>query len=163
MFIGHAGQSCQVSTLKVYFSAIRALHIQMGYADPFLNQQRIPLVIRGLQRSQSGNKPKDKLPVTALVLYSIKLQLDHSKEDDIILWAHAAPPFSAFCGPLNLQFQVLVFSPNYIYPWLMFLLTLFQSLQWCTCTSLTQKQTNSGKAAPFCLLDQTDQFVQCQL
>ena len=68
----------------------------MGYADPFLNQPLIPFVIRGLRRSQSGNKPKDKLPVTALVLYSIKLQLDHSKADDIMLRVACCTAFFGF-------------------------------------------------------------------
>ena len=51
------------------------------------------LVIKGLCRSQSFHKTKDKLPVMALVLHSIKLQLDLSKADDLMLWA-------AFCSPI---------------------------------------------------------------
>ena len=68
----------------------------MGYTDSFLKPPRIPLVIRGLQGSESGNKPKNKLPVTALVFYSIKLQLDHSKADDIILWVACCTAFFGF-------------------------------------------------------------------
>ena len=120
-FIGHTGQSRQASTFRVYLAAIRALHVQLGYADPFLNQPRIPLVIKGLRRSQSFHKTKDKLPVTALVLHSIKLQLDLSKADDLMLWAACCTAFLAFYDPQNSLPPIQALILKCIYHWLIFL------------------------------------------
>lgn len=95
-FIGEISDSRQASTLKVYLSAVRALHVQMGFLDPFLNRPRIPMVIKGLRRSQSSTKRPEKLPITALVLYSLKLQLDLTKKDDLMFWAVCCTAFFGF-------------------------------------------------------------------
>ena len=95
-FIGEISDSRQASTLKVYLSAIRALHVQMGFSDPFLNRPCIPMVIKGLRRAKSTLKQPEKLPITALVLYSLKLQLDLMKKDDIMLWAACCVAFFGF-------------------------------------------------------------------
>ncbi len=110
-FIGNCSASKQASTLRVYLSAIRALHVQSGYPDPLINCLRIPLAIKGLRRSQSLNlKPAGKLPITALVLLSIKSNLNVSDPDDAMLWAACCTAFFGFlraaeftCSPSQFQ------------------------------------------------------------
>ncbi|XP_065058040.1 uncharacterized protein LOC135685877 [Rhopilema esculentum] len=95
-FIGKAGKTCQASTLKVYLAAVRALHIAEGYPDPLQNLHRIPLVVRGLRRVKSSNAAATKLPITALILHTIKVQLDLTKFDDAMLWAACCTAFFGF-------------------------------------------------------------------
>ncbi len=110
-FIGSCSTSKQASTLRVYLSAIRALHIQNGYQDPLLNCIRIPLAIKGLRRSQSLRpKTPEKLPITALVLLSIRSQLNLAVPDDSMFWAACCTAFFGFlraaeftCLPLQFQ------------------------------------------------------------
>eukprot|EP00795_Rhopilema_esculentum_P014765 gene14765-5872_t len=85
-FIGKAGKTCQASTLKVYLAGVRALHIPEGYPDP----------VRGLRRVKSTNAAPIKLPITALILNTNKVQLDLTKFDDAMLWSACCAAFFGF-------------------------------------------------------------------
>ena len=82
--------------MRVYLSAIRALHVSEGFPDPFLNLPRIPLVIKGLRRTKSGDKRPEKLPISSFVLQTLKLQLDLEKFDDVMFWAACCTAFFGF-------------------------------------------------------------------
>ena len=81
--------------MRVYLSAVRALHIQGGFPDPLVGCNRIPLVIRGLRRSKSGSC-NQKVPITLLVLYAIRSQLNLDMHNDIMLWAACCVAFFGF-------------------------------------------------------------------
>ncbi len=95
----------------MYLSAIRALHIKNGFADPLVNCPRIPLALKGLRRTQSLTpKRPEKLPITALVLLSIKLHINFEAPDEVMLWAACCTAFFGFlraaeftCLPLSFQ------------------------------------------------------------
>ncbi len=95
-FIGTLSSSLQASSFKVYLAAIRSLHIQNGYADPFIERPRIPLVIRGLRRSQANRVKTEKLPITSLILHSLRAQFDLSQFDEAMVWAACCTAFSGF-------------------------------------------------------------------
>ena len=77
--------------------SFRVLYIMHGFQDTLINQSHIPLVIRGLQFKRSIVERPQKCPITALILHTLKLQLDLSKCDDIImLWAAFCTAFFGF-------------------------------------------------------------------
>ena len=74
-------RSLQHASIKVYFSSVRALHIEQGFADPLQNCPRLQRVIHGIKCSQ-GTPSSSHLPITndlMLVIWkSLDLQLhDH--------------------------------------------------------------------------------------
>ena len=79
----------------MYLSVVRVLHIQGGFSDPLVGCNRIPLVIRGLRRSKSGSC-NQKVPITLLVLYAIRSQLNLDMHNDIMLWAACCVAFFGF-------------------------------------------------------------------
>lgn len=95
-FLGKISATCQASSAKVYLAAVRSLHISQGYNDPFVNLPRIPLVVRGLRRAKSFEPKAPKLPITALVLHTVKMQLDLSNFNDIMFWAACCCAFFGF-------------------------------------------------------------------
>lgn len=94
-FMASMSKTCKASSMRVYLSAVRALHIQVGFPDPLVGCSRIPLVIRGLRRSKSGSC-NPKVPITLLVLYAIRSQLNLASHDDIMLWAACCVAFFGF-------------------------------------------------------------------
>ncbi len=94
-FVGQLSRTCKSNTIKVYLSAIRALQIDNGFFDPLLGSLRIPLVTKGLGRI--SNKPtKEKMPITLLVLSTLKVNMDLTAFDDIMLWAACCTVFFGF-------------------------------------------------------------------
>ena len=77
-FIAFAGRRLSASSVRNYLSAVRNLHIVFGFPDPLKGLPRVPLVLKGLKRFQ-GDKKRLKTPITALVLMSMKYQLDFNK------------------------------------------------------------------------------------
>lgn len=51
LFVTHLAQSVRPSTIKVYLSAIRALHIEQGFSDPLVNCLRLQRVLRSINCS----------------------------------------------------------------------------------------------------------------
>jgi len=52
------------SSIKVYLSAVRSLHIDYGYPDPLSNCLQLQHLLRGIKRHQ-GSKLSQRQPVTA--------------------------------------------------------------------------------------------------
>jgi len=61
------------STIKVYLSATRQLHIAKGLPDPGRgNMAKLSQVLRGIQSSQLGQSKLVRLPITPAILLRIK-------------------------------------------------------------------------------------------
>ena len=102
----------RASTVRVYLSALRALHLRLGHADPLLNRPRIPMAIRGLRRVQDPQSTREKLPITSLILYSLKLQLDTSTFDGCMLWAACCTAFFGFLRAAEFTVPPSGFDPR---------------------------------------------------
>ena len=83
------------SSIKVYLSAVRSLHIDNRLADPLINCLQLQRLLRGIKRVQCSPTPK-RLPITIDVLVVIKRSLDLSSQDHIMLWAACCLGFFGF-------------------------------------------------------------------
>ena len=92
-FIGSLSSSCQASTVRIYLSAVRSLHVMQGYSDPLFGCRRIPLVIKRLRRLKPDSTRKPKMPITPAILLTIKSYLNLSLHDDLMLCAACCTAF----------------------------------------------------------------------
>ena len=70
------------SSIKVYFSAVRSLHIDCGLSDPLVNCLRLQHLLGGIKRVQGPASPS-RLPITVDLLQAIhfKVHIKCSKTD----------------------------------------------------------------------------------
>ena len=86
LFVSFLADLIQHSSIKVYFSAVRSLHIEQGFPDPLLNCLRLQRVLRGVKRSQ-GSPAAQRLPITDSLLLVIHRALDLKFFDHCAFWA----------------------------------------------------------------------------
>ena len=86
LFATFLAGSIQHSSIKVYLSAIRSLHIEEGFPDPLIDSLRLRRVVRGIKRSQ-GSSDMQRLPITDDILMVIFSALDLSLFDHRMFWA----------------------------------------------------------------------------
>ena len=94
-FIASLSGRLTVPSIRNYLSTVRNLHIVYGFSDLLSGLPRVPLILKGVKRVQ-GDVRGVKTPITALVLLSMKLQLDFHKFDHVMFWAACFLPFSVF-------------------------------------------------------------------
>ncbi|XP_068738045.1 uncharacterized protein [Montipora capricornis] len=83
------------SSIKVYLSAVRSLHIDHGLPDPLVNCLRLQRLLRGIKRVQGPVSPR-RLPITVDHLKVIQCSLDLSTRDHVMLWAACCLAFFGF-------------------------------------------------------------------
>ena len=83
------------SSIKVYLSAVRSLHIDNGLPDPLVNCLQLQRLLRRIKRVQGSSPPK-RLPVTIDLLKVIQQSLDLKSQDHIMLWAACCLGFFSF-------------------------------------------------------------------
>ena len=110
-FIAFISSRLSSSSVRNYISAVRNLHIICGFKDPLEDCPRVPLVIRELKRFQ-GERARKKSPITALVLFSIKLQLDFTLFDHVMVWEACCLAFFGFLRCSEFTVQASGFRPN---------------------------------------------------
>ena len=71
LFVTHLADSLRYSSIKVYLSAVRSLHVDQGFTDPLENCLQLQRVIRGIKRSQGHCLPIHvyQSPATFSVLF----------------------------------------------------------------------------------------------
>ena len=94
-FIASLSGRLTVPSIRNYLSAVRNLHIVYGFSDPLSGLPRVPLVLKGIKHVQ-GDVRQVKTPITALVLLSMKLQLDFHKFDHVMFLAACCLAFFGF-------------------------------------------------------------------
>ena len=84
MFLSNFIQS---SSIKVYLSAVCALHIEQGFPDPLLNCLRLERVVKGIKHIQGVNTI-NRLPITDdIMLLTIYSHLNMALVDHSMFWA----------------------------------------------------------------------------
>ena len=63
LFATFLADSLRHSSIKVYLSAVRSLHVDKGFPDPLENCLRLQRVVRGIKRSQGSLPANPRLPV----------------------------------------------------------------------------------------------------
>ena len=96
-----ASQNIMHSTIKVYLSAVRHLHIENHMPDPHMGSMaRLEQVVKGVKRDQARNLPNHRirLPITADLMQRMKsiLMKNSRDEDNIMLWAAMSLCFFGF-------------------------------------------------------------------
>lgn len=86
LFVTHLADSIQHSSIKVYLSAVRALHIEQGWPDPLLNRLQLQRVLRGVKRTK-GVSPRERLPITDNFMMIIFKSLNVRTPDHCMFWA----------------------------------------------------------------------------
>ena len=85
----------QYSTIKVYLSAVRSLHIDQGFPDPLVECLRLQRVLRGVKRTQ-GDASSQRLPITDDVMIIIFKALDVNMPDHCMFWAACCLAYFGF-------------------------------------------------------------------
>ena len=95
LFATSLAPSLRYSSIKVYLSAIRSLHIELGFPDPLQNCFRLQRVVRGIKRQQ-GSSVAQRLPVTDHILLIIFRSLDLAIPDHCMFWAACTLAYFGF-------------------------------------------------------------------
>ena len=121
LFVPFPARTIQHSSIKVYSSEVRALHIEQGFPDPLMNCLRLQQVVRGIKRCQ-GSSSSNRLPITNDLMIVIWRSLDLRLPDHCMFWAacslgyfgflHSSeftiPYLSSFSSSLHLGIQDIV-------------------------------------------------------
>lgn len=83
------------SSIKVYLSAVRSLHIDHGFPDPLSGCLRLRRILRGIHRVQGSPSPK-RLPISSELLGVIRQSLDVSSPVHAMYWAACCIGFFGF-------------------------------------------------------------------
>ena len=94
-FCSHLADRLHHSSIKVYLSAIRSLHIDQGFPDPLVNCLQLQRLLRGIKRHQGSSLPQHQ-PVTANLMQIIQHSLDAHNSEHIMLWAACCLGFFGF-------------------------------------------------------------------
>ena len=99
MFAAHLSQTIKASSIKVYLSGVRSLHIEQGFKNPLDNCFRLERVLRGIKRRQ-GAGTRQRLPITIAILRKLYSILNLNDYTDALFWAACLTGFFGFlrCG-----------------------------------------------------------------
>ena len=95
LFATFLARTLQPSSIKVYLSGIRALHIEQGFPDPLVDCLRLQRVVHGIKRCQ-GTLSATRLPTTDDLMLVIWLSLDSGLPDHMMFWAACSLGYFGF-------------------------------------------------------------------
>lgn len=99
LFAANLSQKIKASSIKVYLSGVRSLHIEQGYNNPLENCFCLERVLRGIKRCQ-GTGTRQRLPITISILRKLYQILNFNDYTDALFWAACLTGFFGFlrCG-----------------------------------------------------------------
>ena len=163
LFATFLANTVQHSTIKVYLSAVRSLHIEQGFADPLVECLRLRRVLRGIKRTQ-GDTSSLRLPVTDDILMVIFHALDLSLPDHGMFWAACNLAYFGSCAQRSLRSPVgLAFRPPSIWESRMWRLTPVRRHHAYGFGLRLRKQTHFARAVFCTLVGASTHFVQFTL
>ena len=87
LFVAHLAQSISFASAKLYLTAVRSLHIQLGASDPIAGKLLLERAMRGLKASKPAQRAVPKIPVTTALLGRIRPLLNLALTNDRAFWA----------------------------------------------------------------------------
>lgn len=91
----HLADRLHHTSIKVYLSAVRSLHIDYGFPDPLTNCLQLQCLLRGIKCHQGSNLPQHQ-PVTADLMSVLHQSLDFNNPDNVMLLAACCLGFFGF-------------------------------------------------------------------
>lgn len=85
-FSSHVADRLHHTSIKVYLSGIRSLHIDMGFSDPLINHLQLQRILRGIKCHQGSSK-SPRQPVMGDLMIVIHNSLVLSDFSDAMMWA----------------------------------------------------------------------------
>ena len=95
LFVAFLARTLPHSSIKVYLSGIRALHIDQEFPDLLSDCLRLQRVVRGIKRCQ-GTPSSTRLPITDDLMLVIWQSLDLSLPDHQMFWAACSLGYFSF-------------------------------------------------------------------
>ena len=89
-FCCHLADTLHHSSIKVYLSAIRSLHIEDGHPSPLVGCLRLQRVLRGIKRHQGSNR-RQRQPITIELMHIIFQSLNFSDYNHCLLYTSPSP------------------------------------------------------------------------
>ena len=112
LFATFLANRIQHSSIKVYLSGVRALHIEQGFPDPLANCLHLQRVVRGIKRCQ-GSSSSSRLPITDDLMLLIWRSLDLRLPDHLMFWAACSLGYFGFLRASEFTVPNLAsFSPS---------------------------------------------------
>ena len=96
LFATFLADSSRHTSIKVYLSAVRSLHVDKGFTDPLENCLWLQRVVRGIKRSQGSFPANPRLPISCNILRIIHSALDLHSFDDHMFWAACLLAYFSF-------------------------------------------------------------------
>ena len=144
LFATFLANTIQCSSIKVYLSAVRALHIDQGFADPLQNCHCLRRVIHGIKRSQ-GSPSFNRLAITDGLMLLIWTSLDMHIPDHCMFWAACTLGYFGFLCAAEFTVPSLAsFSP------LIQLTVLDIAVDAPSSPSCMRVKNKASKIDPFC-------------
>ena len=143
LFATYLAGSLRAASIKVYLSAVRALHVEHGFADPLANCLRLERVIKGIKRAQ-GVKSVERLPITSDIMLTIYSHLDTSLADHSMFWAACCLAYFGFLRSAEFTVPSLrEYAPN------VHLNILDIAVDSVTCPTCLKVDIKASKTDPF--------------
>ena len=93
-FCAHLADRLHHTSIKVYLSAVRSLHIDYGFPDPLTSCLQLQRLL-GIKRHQGSNLSQHQ-PVTGDLMSVLHQSLDFTNPDNVMLWAMCCLCFFGF-------------------------------------------------------------------
>ena len=132
------------SSIKVYLSTVRTLHIDQGFPDPLQNCHRLQRGIRGIKRSQ-GSPSSNCLPNTDSLMLVIWRSLDVRIPDHCMFWAACTLGYFGFLRAAEFTVPSLASFSPLIHLTVQYIAVDALSSPLCMCIKIKASKTD-----PFC-------------
>lgn len=94
-YVTYLARSLAPSSIQNYINIIRILHEDNDLPNPMAKNFELSNLLKGIARL-NGSPPKQMLPMTCEILWSIKLKLDFANPADVSFWAICTTGFFGF-------------------------------------------------------------------
>lgn len=105
------GKELKASSLSVYLSAIKSLHVMNGLSDPPTNTARVKLIVKAIM--EDNGPSRQKLPVT-FPMVNFMIGLLYDSYDDIMF--KAAITLGFFGGLRGSEYTVVMHNGSFMTP-----------------------------------------------